>query len=850
MSTWLTDARAFESLFSSSPSAIVALDAACRVIACNPAFTLLTGYTKSEFIGMDLREVARAPLLAFVEDACEAAAVEKTLQRDVTIDHKNGSTIAAEATSIPVIDGNAAVALFLVLQDAAGVAKTRRRFELVFEHNRQELLDIEGDFQSLFDRNPDGIMLIATSGVILDVNDSLARISRRSRDEIVGRQFRSFLHGGELERGLSFFRRALEGESVQFDIGSTRGDGAPLHLQITLFPKYAQGLVVGAYCAVQDVTEQRSVQRKLEIQAQRMRDLYLLATTAEYTDAQVMSTLQTGCRLLGLESGAIVDGGGGLRVEMRYDSLELFAGENERVVEIAKTVLAQRDPVCVHISETEGDGYGTWIASRLVVGGTLRGVLLFFSRMRREEPFEELDVDTVALMAALVAGGLERRRNRSHLRTLAYYDSLTGLPNRLFFQERLRDELIDEHAHPRPLAVLFFDLDRFKDINDTLGHAMGDRFMQLLARRLTNAIGERGFVARMSGDEFCVLVRDVEGKPQVEEIASELVRAVEEPFRVEGYEQFISTSIGIALSPLHGRDEQTLIKSADLAAYRVKSQGGNGYLFYDESFQTPVRARLAEEKRLRRAVERQEFVLHYQPIVDVATEEIVAAEALVRWNDPQRGLIMPDDFIPVAEATGLIVQIGEWVIANAAAQLRRWSERAPLGLAVNISARQFQNPELCHRLMELVTQTGFDPRRIEIEITESMALSDAAQSIETIRRFKSMGAAIAVDDFGTGHSSLRYLRRFAVDRIKIDRSFVAGIGTEPSDETIVKAIIAMGHSLGLTIVAEGVENRTQFEFLRSHKCDRAQGYLFSPPLPAADLESLPASWRGTIRDTG
>jgi diguanylate cyclase (GGDEF)-like protein len=396
----------------------------------------------------------------------------------------------------------------------------------------------------------------------------------------------------------------------------------------------------------------------------------------------------------------------------------------------------------------------------------------------------------------------------------------------------------------RPAAVLQFDLDRFKDINDTLGHAMGDRFLQMVAHRLVRSVGDSGIVARMGGDEFIVLVRDVDDRRQVQELADMLQREVEEPFRLDEYEQFITTSIGVAVAPDDGRDDQTLIKHADIAMYRIKDQGGNGYLFYDQSFEAPLRTRLTQEKLLRRAIEREQFVLHYQPIVEVASDQIVSVEALVRWTDPARGLISPEEFIPVAEASGLIMQLGEWVIANAASQVRSW-DHGQLGLAVNISARQFHHPNLCDRLVEIIHHAGFDPHRLEIEITESMALADVAQSIETVRKLKGTGASIAVDDFGTGHSSLSYLRRFDVDHLKIDRSFVAGIGVERSDETIVKAIIAMGHSLGLTVVAEGVENREQFEFLRAHGCDRVQGYLFSRPLAAQDIQTLIANWRGT-----
>ena len=828
----------FQLLFEHNPSVVVAIDTQHRVIDMNPAGVRTSGYDLDEVVGKNISEFVppsqRDRLRQFVNQAIKG----ETISFPIDAYSADGRLIHYAATALPIVQDNTIVGAYGLMENIT----ERMRAERTVAAQREEILDLEHDFKSLFAHNPDGVCLLATDGTILDVNQAALSISHRSRDQLISQNFRAFLQGADLERGWAFFRRAVDGETVHYEIGSQRGDGSSLYLETTLFPKYAQGLVVGVYCVFKDISERKTVHRKLEMQAQRMRDLYLLATTPEYTDAHVMSTLQTGCRLLGMESGAIVDSTNDLQVDMRFDSLELFAGEDAPLIEAAKAVIASREPVTVHTSTSNGGG--TWIGSRLLVGGNLHGVLLFFSRTSREQAFEEVDLDTIALMSALVGSALERRRNRSHLRTLAYYDSLTGLPNRLFFQERLRDELIDQRGQVRRVAVLFFDLDRFKDINDTLGHSMGDRFLQMVAHRLLRIVGEGGIVARMGGDEFIVLLRDVHDREGVEAFAARLLEILEEPFRIEGYEQFITTSMGIAFSPDDGRDDQSLIKHADIAMYRIKGQGGNGFLFYDQSFEKPLRSRLTQEKQLRRAIERGQFVLHYQPIVEVATDRIVSVEALVRWNDPQRGMIYPDEFIPVAEASGLIMQLGEWVIANAAAQVREW-DHGQIALAVNISARQFHHPNLCDRLLELIGHARFDPKRVEVEITESMALADVAQGVETIRRLKAIGTAIAVDDFGTGHSSLSYLRRFDVDHLKIDRSFVAGIGNETSDETIVKAIIAMGHSLGLTVIAEGVENHDQYEFLRTHGCDRVQGYLFSRPVDGTKLESLLAQWRGT-----
>lgn len=472
---------------------------------------------------------------------------------------------------------------------------------------------------------------------------------------------------------------------------------------------------------------------------------------------------------------------------------------------------------------------------------------------RKDGSVAPVQVTTIPIISGTHAGSVffrveeahyltEMRRTRAHVRTLAYYDSLTGLPNRIFFQERLRDALEQTPGQLPCVALLFLDIDRFKDINDTLGHALGDRFLQLVGERLVLTVKNRGVVARLGGDEFVVLA-PCAGDGEVRELAEDLLAISDQPYRIEGYEQFITTSIGISVYPDHGRNDQALIKNADIAMYHAKEQGRNAYFFYDEALEAPIRSRLAQEKQLRRALEHGEFQLQYQPIMQIGdVNRVIGVEALVRWNHPTQGLLGPDAFIPAAEASGLIVPLGEWVQKTGAERMRAWQERFGfLVLAINISARQFHQRNLCERLVEIVTAAGLAPQAIEVEITESMALFDAEHAVETIRALKRTGAQIAIDDFGTGHSSLNYLRRFEADHIKIDRSFVAGIGGPGSDDAIVKAIIAMGHSLGLKLIAEGVETPEQYAFLRAQGCDLVQGNLFAPPMDPSQLEVLLAA---------
>ncbi|MBV8118148.1 MAG: EAL domain-containing protein, partial [Candidatus Eremiobacteraeota bacterium] len=447
------------------------------------------------------------------------------------------------------------------------------------------------------------------------------------------------------------------------------------------------------------------------------------------------------------------------------------------------------------------------------------------------------DADLMGLIAMLIAGTIDRSRQRARLRAMAYYDGLTGLPNRAFLAEKLRDAIEVAQSRLGRVAVLFLDLDRFKDVNDTLGHARGDRLLLAAARRLVEQLGDRATIARMGGDEFVVLLTEFDESETARDVAEEIVATISEPFQLDEYEQFISTSIGIAVYPEDGRDDQTLIKNADIAMYRAKDRGRNGYYFYNATLEAPIHMRLSQEKMLRRALEYNEFVVYYQPQIDLRTHEVVSVEALVRWIHPKSGMIEPSHFIPSAEISGLIVPLGDWVLQTAAHQVRHWHKTlAPLRLAVNLSGRQFHSRDLRHRVITALEAASLDPSFLEVEITESVAMSDAAQTVGIVRDLKAAGVRTAVDDFGTGYSSLAYLRRFALDVLKIDGSFVVGLGSETFDETIVRTVIGMAHSLGLEVVAEGVETETQLSFLKHNGCDIVQGYAIAPPLPAEEFE--------------
>jgi diguanylate cyclase (GGDEF)-like protein len=434
----------------------------------------------------------------------------------------------------------------------------------------------------------------------------------------------------------------------------------------------------------------------------------------------------------------------------------------------------------------------------------------------------------------------ELLESKEQLQHLAHYDPVTGLPNRVLFFDRLEQALARSRWHKRLVAVLLLDLDRFKTINDTLGHHAGDQLLKEVAARWKGAVREGDTVARLGGDEFVIVLVDVAEEHDVLKAVAKIVEALDKAFVVDGHELFVTTSIGISLHPADGDAVQTLIQSADVAMYRAKKKGRNACQFYSPALNAQAPQRLALENDLRRALARGEFLLHFQPIVDLRTGCIAGMEALLRWRHPQKGVMDPTDFVPLLEETGLIQPVGDWVMHEACTRAGNWRTRGhgPLRLAVNLSTLQLRQDDLVKMVERACAETGFDPRLLELELTESVFLEYSAEVGTRLQRLRDIGISIVIDDFGTGYSSLSYLRRFSVSGVKIDRSFVKGITTKADDAAIVRAILALAHGLKITAVAEGVETDEQLSWLREAGCDAVQGYFFSHPLSPEDFEQL------------
>ncbi len=434
----------------------------------------------------------------------------------------------------------------------------------------------------------------------------------------------------------------------------------------------------------------------------------------------------------------------------------------------------------------------------------------------------------------------ERRQAEERIHQLSYYDALTGMPNRMLYNDRLSLALASAQRTREMLAVLFLDLDRFKDINDAMGHSIGDQLLKTVAGRLTDSVRKEDTVTRLGSDEFTLLLPGMVQTEDAAGIAQKILEAVKKPLTLSGHEFNITASIGIAIYPSDGEGAETMLKNASTAMYHAKEQGRNNYQFFTPALHTRTVEQMKRESSLHHALEREEFIVYYQPVVDVKTGRIVSSEALLRWQCPECGLVNPAEFIGIAERTGLIVPIGEWVLRAACAQNKALQDAGlpPLMVAVNLSARQFQQKNLVEMVEQALKDTGMDPRFLDLEVTESTAMKNVEAANYMMKRLVGLGVHLVIDDLGTGYSSLSYLKTFPIHALKIDRSFMQDVVTDPNDAAIVTAIISMSKGLKLKVVAEGVETTAQLEFLRSLGCDEAQGYLFGKPMTAGEFKKM------------
>jgi diguanylate cyclase (GGDEF)-like protein/PAS domain S-box-containing protein len=675
---------------------------------------------------------------------------------------------------------------------------------------REALRESESRFRVLVNNAPIVLFAFDRDGVVTHLEGRGLEPLGLRPGESVGRS--AYELSAESPKALHLLRRALEGEAFQETVELRN-----LVFEVDFAPRRDEhGTVLDVIGVATNVTDQRRAERAANQSEMRYRMLF------EGNLAGVYRTTLEGKILDCNDSFAQIFGYSSREEVLALPAWDFYPTPEDRGTALAR--LKERGTLanfeqCLR----RKDGSHVWVLEN---GNLIEGT--------DGKP---------SLVEGTVIDITERKRSEEQVKHLAFHDSLTGLPNRLLFNDRLRVAMVHANRYREKLAVLFLDIDRFKVINDSLGHPIGDELLRRVAERVGGCIRQEDTIARLGGDEFTVLLPGIAKEEDAATIANKILEAVRLPFFIEHRELFITTSIGVTLFPEDGTDAESLVRNADTAMYRAKEQGRDTTRLYAPAMNTKALERLSLEGRLRQALQNQELLVYYQPLIDLATGRVRGAEALLRWQHPELGLVSPGEFIAIAEVSGLIVPIGQWVLRTACAQARAWQLQGhpKFSVAVNLSARQFQQADLVFQVTEALHEADLPPASLDLEITESNAMQNAELSIATLQDLKSLGVSLSMDDFGTGYSSLNYLKRFPIDRIKIDQSFVRDVNRDPDDAAIATAIIAMAHSLELTAVAEGVETEEQLQFLLTQRCDEMQGYLFSRPLPAAEFQELLAS---------
>ncbi len=700
--------------------------------------------------------------------------------------------------------------LALALREWAGRAVSQQLAQAAQQSAQQVRLLLESTAEAIYG--------IDTRGHCIFVNASfLGMLGYTQASEVLGRNMHELIHhtrpdGSAYPETECPVCRALREQRAGHRLRETfwRRDGSGFLAEVSVRPMHDDGQVSGAVVSFLDVTERQ------RDEAERLKLSSALMQTAD----AVMITDRHGV------------------IEYVNPAFESMTGYS------SAEVLGQR-PSLIR-SGRQGQNFYERMWTTILDGQVFSDIFInrrkdgsLFYESKTITPLQEAD----GHITHFISTGkdiTEQIQAQERLQHMAHHDTLTGLSNRVLFLERATQSLARARWHRRLVAMLFMDLDRFKHINDGLGHEVGDKLLMQVSARLRDAVRDGDTVARFGGDEFVVLLDDIASEHDVAQLAQKFLEVLAPPFVIEGHELHISASIGVSLFPNDGEDSRTLLKHADVAMYRAKQSGKNAYRFYSMDMSTRAFERLTLEHSLRHALGRGEFLLHYQPQVDLASGSITGVEALLRWQHRDLGLVPPADFIPLLEETGLIVPVGEWVLATACAQARHWREAGHprLRMAVNVSAFQLESVEFFQAVRRIMDSCGMSGAGLELEMTESALMRNAEVAGQVLDSLEGLGVRIAVDDFGTGYSSLGHLRRFHIDTLKIDRSFIRDISSDPDDAALAAAIIALANSLGLEVVAEGVETPAQLAFLRAQGCGAAQGYLFSRPAADADITRL------------
>ena len=793
----------FRGLLESAPDPIIIANGEGRIVIVNAEVERVFGYTRDEILNQPVEvlvpEALRSAHAASWNDyASHPERREMGAGTELRGRRKDGAEFPVEIRLSPTtIDEGLLVTA--VIRDVT----ERKRV-------RAELEDSEERFRRLSEVTLEGVV-IHESGFIIDVNRALADMFGYDETEMIGQPAIKFLAPESREAGLANLAAAPEGVRRYTGL---RKDGSTFPVEVLARDYRLNGRSVRV-TAARDITERLGAEEALRESEARFRAL--IENASDFIiiidkSAAIRYVSPSVVRMLGYDEGELVG----------RSCFEFVHPEDvTELVEIFGRRLVERG-VGVPIEFRTRRADGSW---RI---------------LEATGNFDLIDAPELGGVILNARDITERRQAEEAVKRMAYHDSLTGLPNRALFADRLRIALAQTQRSNLMLGVVFLDIDHFKLVNDTLGHIGGDELLQRVGQELSLLVREGDTVARVGGDEFVLLLSGMEDPQDAIDIAGRILSKLDKRRVILGRELRITTSIGISVYPDHGEDADTLLANADIAMYQAKDRGRNAFQVYSPAMKQHVVERLALENDFRNALERDEFVTFFQPIVDIRNGEVIAAEALVRWQHPDRGPILPDAFIPVITDSDLIVALDEFVLRSSCAHAVAWRADGlgDLQVTVNLSARSLQRRDLVELVERLVDETGLPADSLALEITEGAVMANMEAAVESLRRLRELGVAVSVDDFGTGYSSLSYLKRFPIDSVKIDRSFIRDVTTDPNDAAIVSTIIAMGHSLNLRVIAEGVETEEQLAFLYDRGCDEFQGYLFAKPLPDADFRAV------------
>jgi diguanylate cyclase (GGDEF)-like protein/PAS domain S-box-containing protein len=788
----------YRDLVENSNEIIFTLDTSAVVTYISPAVEPIGGYKPEEVMGRSSTEFIHPDDQADVAASFMKIVNGEFNPSEYRLRLKTGEYRWVRSASKPIYEGTQIVGIRGVLVDI-----TERKLA------EEALQRSERRFRALVENSTDGIALGTADGTITYAGPSTRKILGFDPEELIGRKAYDFMHEDDVLKLMQTLGSlaGVRGASVAESFRVLSRDGGWRWIECVLTNLLEEPGVQAIVSNYRDITERKLAEQALE--------------RSEETH-KALATAIPDMMLRVRRDGTIID--------YKGDEMHVLPLPPSGPVETSlQEVLTEHAPqfmrfVDIALSTRESQVF----EYQQAVGG-------------RTCEFEaRIVASTEDEAVAIVRDITERKNSEKIIRQLAYHDALTGLPNRALFEDRLKMALAQSKRSQDMLAVMFLDLDRFKLVNDTLGHGAGDKLLCLVADELTNLLREGDTVARVGGDEFTLLLPGIGSTGDAIEVANRILQRLKAPKRIAEREFRVTTSIGVTVFPADGEDPETLLRNADTAMYRAKDRGRDNFQLYTPQMNETVVEKLSLESDLRRALENEEFVVYYQPIANIASGHFVGAEALVRWKHGERGLVQPDDFIPFAEETGLIIPLGEWVLRESVRQAKAWIDAGlpPLRLTVNLSARQLSDEPLVEMIASALKDSGLPAERLQLEITEGAMMHNVESAIRTVKEIRHLGVGVAVDDFGTGYSSLSYLKRFPVDTVKIDRSFVRDLTIDPNDAAIVTTVLAMARNLGLHVVAEGVETRQQLEFLRKHNCHEFQGYLLSRPITGDEFVKL------------